>query len=62
MDSQTLKKSAVAGFISLIITLVITYIASLIFPTPWEVFIAVGLASFFSAFGGAYGAHMQYRD
>ncbi len=62
MDSQLLKKSAIAGLISLGVTLIITYVASLIWPTPWELFIAVGLASFFSAFGSAYGAHMEYRS
>lgn len=60
MGSQLLKKSAVAGVISLAITLVVTYIASLIWPTPSELFLAVGLASFFSAFGSAYGAHREY--
>jgi len=62
MGSQALKKSAISGVISLAITLVITYIASLIWPTPSGLFIAVGLASFFSAFGSAYGAHIEYRD
>ena len=60
MNSQALKKSAIAGVISLTITLVLTYIASLIWPT--KLFVAVGLASFFSAFGSAYGAHIEYLE
>lgn len=62
MGSQILKKSAIAGVVALAVTLVITYLASLIWPTPGEVFISVGLASFFSAFGSAYGAHIEYRE
>jgi hypothetical protein len=62
MGSQILKKSIIAGVVSLTITLIITYLASLVLLTPSEVFIGVGLASFFSAFGSAYGAHMEYRD
>lgn len=62
MNAAVIKESATAGVIGLIIGLVATYTATLLWPTPWTLsgaFIAVGCASFFAAFGGAYGAHTR---
>lgn len=58
MDGRV-RDSAIAGGIGLAIGLVATYVASLLWPTPWTLsraFVAVGIASCCAAFGGAYGA------
>lgn len=62
MNPVSLGESAIAGVIGLVIGLVATFVASLIWPTPCGLsgaFVAVGFASFFAAFGGVSGAHTR---
>lgn len=52
-------ESWISGLIGLVIGLCATYVASLIWPTPWtlaQALIAVGIASFCAAFFGRAGA------
>jgi hypothetical protein len=53
-----LRNSVVSGFMGLVIGVVITFGVWQMTTTPWDlagVLVAVGIASFFSAFGAGYG-------
>jgi hypothetical protein len=52
-----------AGIVSLIVNLIVTYVISLLFPTPdlgWALTL-VAITSFFAGFFGYYGAFNQSR-
>ena len=54
MDGRRIRGAALSGVVAIIIALIITYVVSLIIPTgnlTWSL-IAVGFASFISAFAG----------
>lgn len=53
MSNRKWMTAIINGVISVVIGLIITYLVSLIWPTPWtlsQAFVAVGSASFFAAF------------
>lgn len=58
-------ESWISGLIGLVIGLAATYLASLIWPTPWslgQAFIAVGITSFCAAFFARAGASESVRS
>jgi ABC-type antimicrobial peptide transport system permease subunit len=63
MDAY-LKESFITGIVGLVIGVVIGYLATFVWPTPWNLtggLIAVGVASFFAAFGGLWSPYRLNR-
>jgi hypothetical protein len=59
---ERVRNSVVSGFIGLVIGVAVTFGVWQTTATPWDlsgVLFAVALASFFSAFGAAYGAETE---
>jgi uncharacterized membrane protein HdeD (DUF308 family) len=62
MQTRNWMTGIINGLISVVIGIIITYLASLIWPPPWALgpaFIAVGTASFFAAFFTSLNRHSK---
>jgi hypothetical protein len=56
MQQRPFSMALLRGLFGLVVGLLTTFLASLIWPTPWtlnQAFVAIGVASFFAAFSAA---------